>query len=262
MNAGGSLTYTLVVTNSGPSADDGAVVKDPAVVNFSVTSVTCPSATGGAACPATLTVALLQASGLVIPTLPLNGAVTLNVIGTAGLTGTINNSASATPPAGTAGNDSASTSILPVADVGIAKTGPATIKAGSAITYTLTISNAGPSIADGATFMDNVPAAVSGVTASCGGATGGAFVRTGQRLRQFGERYRAGTSRRRQRRHHDHRKCRGRDCVHEHGDRVAAARNFRSESFQQLELREHERRLPSRPRFRSMRSGRWRCSSR
>ena len=128
VNAGASLTYTLAVTNTGPSAADGTVVKDPAVANFNVTSVTCPSATGGAACPATLTVALLQGSGLVIPTLPLNGTVTLNVIGAAGLTGTINNAASATPPAGTTGNGGAITTILPVADVGVVKTGPATVK--------------------------------------------------------------------------------------------------------------------------------------
>jgi uncharacterized repeat protein (TIGR01451 family) len=61
-----------------------------------------------------------------------------------------------------------------VADVGILKAGPATIIAGSAITYTLTITNAGPSAANGATFNDNVPGVIAAVAASCGGAAGGA----------------------------------------------------------------------------------------
>ena len=60
------------------------------------------------------------------------------------------------------------------ADLVIVKTGPATLTAGSAITYTLAISNGGPSGASGATFSDNVPGVITGVAASCGGAAGGA----------------------------------------------------------------------------------------
>jgi uncharacterized repeat protein (TIGR01451 family) len=60
------------------------------------------------------------------------------------------------------------------ADLGIVKVGPATLIAGSAITYTLTITNAGPSAANGATFNDNVPGVIAGVAASCGSAAGGA----------------------------------------------------------------------------------------
>jgi uncharacterized repeat protein (TIGR01451 family) len=61
-----------------------------------------------------------------------------------------------------------------MADVGIQKSGPASLSPGSAITYTLTITNAGPSAANGAAFNDNVPGTITGVAASCGSAAGGA----------------------------------------------------------------------------------------
>jgi uncharacterized repeat protein (TIGR01451 family) len=60
------------------------------------------------------------------------------------------------------------------ADLGVVKSGPATLVGGGAITYTLTVTNAGPSAANGATFSDNVPGVVTGVAASCGSAAGGA----------------------------------------------------------------------------------------
>ncbi|WP_162314899.1 DUF11 domain-containing protein [Pseudoxanthomonas yeongjuensis] len=79
---GGSVTYTIVVSNNGPEgAGDGAVVKDPAVAGIDCASatLTCDAA-GGAVCPASPTVAQLQAAtGLVIPTLPVDGTVTLRM---------------------------------------------------------------------------------------------------------------------------------------------------------------------------------------
>jgi len=68
----------------------------------------------------------------------------------------------------------ATLNVRPSADVSITKTGPATIVNGGAISYTIVVSNSGPQAANGALFSDNVPAAVTGVTGSCGGATGGA----------------------------------------------------------------------------------------
>ncbi|MBZ5543037.1 MAG: DUF11 domain-containing protein, partial [Acidobacteriia bacterium] len=70
VNAGGTTTYTIVVTNHGPSAADNMVFTDPAVAGLSATGVTCGTATGGAACPTVgnTTVALMQGTGIVIPT--------------------------------------------------------------------------------------------------------------------------------------------------------------------------------------------------
>src|SRR4029077_6430253 len=132
VNAGGTATYTIVVSNAGPSGADGAIFTDPAVANLSVTSVTCGSPSGSAACPTVpnTTVALMQGAGIVIPTLPSGGSVTFTVNATVagGATGTIANTANVAAPAGvtdpTPGNNSATDTdtVNLVADLSITKT--------------------------------------------------------------------------------------------------------------------------------------------
>ena len=82
VQSGGVTTYTITVSNAGPDAANNAVVQDPAVTGLSCTAVTCPPAglTGGATCPATLTIPALQGAGLTIPTLPSGGSVQLEVV--------------------------------------------------------------------------------------------------------------------------------------------------------------------------------------
>lgn len=60
------------------------------------------------------------------------------------------------------------------ADVRILKQGPANVGGGQSITYALTISNPGPTAADGASWSDPVPAEISGVSAACDNEIGGA----------------------------------------------------------------------------------------
>jgi uncharacterized repeat protein (TIGR01451 family) len=149
----GAVSYTLAVTNGGPAAADGAVVTDPAVANFTATSVTCGSPSGGAVCPTVgqhdNSVAA-RAQGIVIPTLPSGGGVTFTLNGTAAASGSISNVASVAPPAGitdpTPGNDSsnASTTITAtIADLALAKSGPASVASNGAVSYTLVVTNAG-----------------------------------------------------------------------------------------------------------------------
>ncbi len=84
--SGLTTNYQLVVSNAGPGNANGAVLGDPAVTGLSVTGVTCV-ATGGGVCPAVLTVAALQGTGLVIPTLPPGASVTFTVSATVTATG-------------------------------------------------------------------------------------------------------------------------------------------------------------------------------
>ncbi len=171
---GGTTTYTIVVSNGGPSPASGAVFTDPAVANLSVTSVTCGSPSGGAACPTVpnTTVALMQGAGIVIPTLPAAGSVTFTVKATVAgnATGTITNTASIAAPAGVTdpnlSNNSASdtdtVTSVPLANLTLAKTdGSATYTPGSAATYSITVTNSGPANANSITVTDNLP---SGVT--------------------------------------------------------------------------------------------------
>ncbi len=177
-NVGGAVSYTLTVTNTGPSNVTGATITDPVPSAVTGVSWTC-AATGTASCGAasgsgnaiSLTGNLNAGSG---------NSLTITVTGTASTGGPITNTASVAAPSGTtdpvAGNNSSgqNTIISASADLAITKTGPATAVVGQSVSYTLTVSNAGPSPAGGATFSDPVPGNLTGVTAVCGAASGGA----------------------------------------------------------------------------------------
>lgn len=85
--SGQQTTYTIVVSNAGPGAANGAIFRDPLPTGMACIAVSCGSPTGGAACPVPgsapnqLSVANLQsAGGVVLQTLPANSslAFTLN----------------------------------------------------------------------------------------------------------------------------------------------------------------------------------------
>jgi uncharacterized repeat protein (TIGR01451 family) len=185
VTSGASTSYTLVVTNAGPDAADGALLADAAAAGLSKTSVTCGGATGGAACPASPTIAQLEA-GIAIPTLPAGSSVTFTVnadVTAAGGTN-VSNTVQVAPPGGTtdanAANDSATdtdpvAAAPAVADLVVTKTdGVATVTSGNATTYTIVVGNAGPDAADDATLTDAAADGLAKTAVACGGATGGA----------------------------------------------------------------------------------------
>ena len=61
------------------------------------------------------------------------------------------------------------TTVTPVADVGIGKTAAATVLASSNLTYTISVTNFGPSSASGVVVTDSLPATVTFVSATGGG---------------------------------------------------------------------------------------------
>ena len=98
---GDVTSYMITISNStgielSTANSNAAVFKDPAVSNLNVSSVTC-SASGGATCPTAgtaLTVANMQgASGITIPTMPVNSTAvfTVNAQLTGNPTGTLTN---------------------------------------------------------------------------------------------------------------------------------------------------------------------------
>lgn len=76
--SGQSVQFTLLVSNAGPAAADGAVIRDPASAGLDCISVTCVAA-GSATCPGALSASALQSPGLTIPALPSGGSVTLQL---------------------------------------------------------------------------------------------------------------------------------------------------------------------------------------
>ena len=108
------MVYSIVVTNNGPNASNNAIFTDPSNSDFTVVSVTCGSASGGAACPtvANTTIALMQGAGIVIPTLPSGGSVTFTVAGAlkSNVTGSFSNTANIAVPSGVTETNSANNS--------------------------------------------------------------------------------------------------------------------------------------------------------
>ncbi len=70
--AGSTTSYTVTVTNLGPSDVSGAVLKDPAAAGLSCTSVVCAGTTGAAVCPTAANVTLTNLQG------PPGAGITLN----------------------------------------------------------------------------------------------------------------------------------------------------------------------------------------
>lgn len=77
--AGSTTTYTLVVSNGGPRAADGTVVRDVPSTGLSCTLASCTGTTGGATCPAT-PADIFLGTGAPIPVFPANSSVTLQVV--------------------------------------------------------------------------------------------------------------------------------------------------------------------------------------
>ena len=116
--------------------------------------------------------------------LPVGSTITYTVTGTISpsATGTLSNTATVTVPTGVtdptpANNTSTDTDTLaPQADLQITKTdGKTTVVPGTSDTYTVVVTNAGPSAVTGATIADIFPATFTNVTytaVATGGATG------------------------------------------------------------------------------------------
>jgi large repetitive protein len=96
VNAGATMTYSVIVANNGPAAANGAIFADS--VPAALTGVTTSCAPrNGASCPA---VAAGNAINVAIPVLPAGGELVFTITGTAPQIGSFSNSATITPPPG------------------------------------------------------------------------------------------------------------------------------------------------------------------
>ena len=166
---GQALTYTIVATNSGPSAATGATVSDTFPAAFSGAAWTC-FGTGGATCSA---IGLGSLADTV--TIPPGGSVTYTVNGTvtAGFTGTLSNTATVT--SGSATQSATDTTLVASpAVVSPAKTVSGVFVTGGAATYTIVLSNTGGSAQldnPGDEFTDTLPAGLALVSATASSGT-------------------------------------------------------------------------------------------
>ena len=177
--AGAQNTYTITVTNAGPVAVTGASVTDTFPSIF--TGVTFTATQNGGATGFTA-----SGTGNINDTvvLPSGSKITYSAKGklSSAATGTLSNTATVTLPNGVTdpnpANNSATDSdtITYQADLKVTVSdGKTTAVAGTKDTYTIVVTNAGPSNVAGAVIQDNFPATFTGVTFTAtqtGGASG------------------------------------------------------------------------------------------
>ena len=167
-SAGDELVYTLVLTNDGPAPAASVSLEDPLPANTSFVSLVqsgaplvCTTPAAGATGTVACTAASYAdgASTTLTLTLQLSDAVpnAFVVSNTATVT-----SATADPEAAD-NTATATTNAGNAADLGVAKSGAATVVAGSNLVYTITASNAGP-LPDDAALSDTLPAGTTFVS--------------------------------------------------------------------------------------------------
>jgi uncharacterized repeat protein (TIGR01451 family) len=150
VSATSNLVYTISVTNFGPSSASSVVVTDTLPLG-----VTFVSASGGGA----------NNSGVVswtLGTLTSGQVSNVTVTVTAPASGTLTNTASASSPTVDPNSTNNITSpvittVTPVADVGLGKTGAANVPATSNLVYTISVTNFGPSSASSVVVTDTLP---------------------------------------------------------------------------------------------------------
>jgi uncharacterized repeat protein (TIGR01451 family) len=163
VNAGSALSFAIVVSNGGPDATSGTVTVTnifPSGVTsftFSGTGWTCGSLSGNTA---VCTTATSIANAGTAPTLTLSMTAPGN--GPALDSATV--SATTADPSNANNTASQSVTITAQADLSITKTGPASSTAGSPLTYTITVTNNGPSDATAVSVTDPTPAGATFVS--------------------------------------------------------------------------------------------------
>lgn len=181
LTPGGSVTYTVVASNPGPAAADGAAISDPVPAGIASQSWTC-SAAGGAVCPAA------SGSGAVeqtIASFPAQSSLTYEISAQVSTTppATVTNRATLAPPPGGVCEQTgrvepcvATVSNPSAMQVAIRKTssaGTAALTPGGSVTYTVVLSNVGSIAADGTRVVDPVPDGIEALEWTCS-ANGGA----------------------------------------------------------------------------------------
>ncbi len=168
---GDLVTYDIVVSNDGPSAVASAQFTDVAPASLVGVSWTC-SASAGSACPVSGTGNAINTTLSLIPGGTATFTVTATVDGPA--TGVIANTATINAPSGVVETSPAdntatdTTTVTPTADLIISKTdGLTSIAAGEPETYTVVVTNAGPSVISDALVTDSLPPALLGGTWTC-----------------------------------------------------------------------------------------------
>src|SRR5205807_1921269 len=180
VNAGTSVTYTIVVTNNGPGNATGVAVSDNFPAIFAGVTFTATQTGGASGFTA-------HGSGNIndTVTMPSGSVITYTATGTispSAPSGTLSDTATVTAPANVTDNNLTNNSATDTdtltlqADLKVTVTdGKGTVNSGTADTYTIVVTNNGPGNVTGAPVSDNFPAVFTGMSFTAtetGGASG------------------------------------------------------------------------------------------
>lgn len=159
-----SITYTIDITNSGPSTATGVVLTDPIPAGLTFVSGTLggqsPTEAGGVLTFSAITIA---------PNTTETATIVMTV--DASTTGTVTNTASTNDLSAAGENDVTNNSanvdidVTAIVDLEVTKTVSETAaQAGDSLTYTIDVTNNGPSLAQNVTVQDTLPSGVTFVS--------------------------------------------------------------------------------------------------
>ncbi|MCU0708535.1 MAG: hypothetical protein MUF23_09605, partial [Pirellula sp.] len=185
--SGNTITYTMTATNNGPSDAIGVQVADnipdgirviSATLNGSPVTVPASASDTNPANPDDIIFAIGNlASGANVNSLQIVAAILpATVAGSLINSAVISTTDTATIESPNGNNqDTVTTAVTVQNDAGISKAGPATITAGSELTYTLTVTNTGPSSATNVLVSDTLPTGLTfqGGTSTINGSQAG-----------------------------------------------------------------------------------------
>jgi uncharacterized repeat protein (TIGR01451 family) len=157
------ITYTIVVTNAGLGDVTGAIITDNVPADVTVNSWSALGSGG-----ATVTGAANGTDNNVstignIPANP-NAKITITIQGVVNSSAAAEFTNTAIVTAGGNPQSSVTTAVNRSTDIQIDKNGTQSANAGSAVSYTIKVSNNGPVIANGITINDAVPSEIENVT--------------------------------------------------------------------------------------------------
>jgi uncharacterized repeat protein (TIGR01451 family) len=191
VTSGSTTTYTIKVTNNGPSPVTGATLTDtPTNISIASATIACTGTAGNKCNTAPLPTGANLTSGFALPTLGDDEiyeiTVTANVTATSG---TVSNAATIAVPSGTSdpssGNNTATDgpdTVIKVSDLTITKSNlVASVNTGSSLSYDVVITNNGPSVAEGAVFKDPAVSGLNVTSVTCA-ASGTSTCPTGAAL--------------------------------------------------------------------------------
>jgi len=160
---GQNITYTISVANFGPAGASGVTVSDT-----TPTGLTPVSVTGGGCTAFPCSIGALAVGPPVTITATYN--VPANFSGPSPILNTATVTSASDPNSGN-NSATASTTVTSQADLGITKTGPASVALGSNITYTINVTNTGALAAANTFVSDPTPAGLTPVSVSGGGCS-------------------------------------------------------------------------------------------